>query len=155
MKNVVAQADAEVARVAAEANKMKWSRFVYCGALTASTTLLVTYGVSPWLTVPLGAFAAWWTFVCTRALWTLVSFRIELWRLHQAPQGPTLEEIYEQSAQAARERPHQTPPAARKRKLWEWLSNPKLDRWINVGTVIGVLSFPALLWFPLIFWLFK
>lgn len=139
MKDFNVQAAVAAAEKAA---KIKWSRFAYCGALTACTMLLVTHDVSPWVTVPLGAFAAWWTFVCTRALWTVVSFRIAVWRLHEAPQGPTLEEIYKQSA-------------TRERKRWEWLANPKLDRWIDAGTVMGVLAFPALLWLPLIFWLFK
>lgn len=121
---------------------MKWSRFAYCVAFIAITTLLVIYGVSPLLTVPLVVFAAWWTFLCTRALWSVVSFHIAVWRLHQTPQLPT-------------ELPTLEEWAARKRKRWEWLSNPKLDGWINVGTVIGVLCFPALLWLPLIFWLFK
>jgi len=115
---------------------MKWSRFAYCVALTVSVVLLFTHGASPWVTVPLGAFAAWWTFLCTRALWTVVSFRIAVWRLHQAPSMGDW-------------------PAALKIKRWEWLSDPKLDRWINVGTVMGVLCFPALLWLPLIFRLFK
>jgi hypothetical protein len=121
---------------------MKWSRFVLCGAFTASETLLVTQRVGPWITVPLGAFAAWWTYLCTRALWSEVSFRIAVWRLHQTPQGPTLEEVNKHSA-------------ARKRKRWAGLSNPKLDRLIDVGTVVGVLGFPAFLWIPLIFWLCK
>src|SRR5260370_12927649 len=99
---------------------MKWSRFAYCAAFIAITTLLVIYGVSPLLTVPLVIFAAWWTFVCTRALWSVVSFRIAVWRLHQAPQLPTLEEI-EQSA-------------AHKRKRWEWLSNTKLDGFVDAAT---------------------
>jgi hypothetical protein len=54
---------------------MKWSRFAYCAAFIAITTLLVIYGVSPLLTVPLVVFAAWWTFLCTRALWSVVSFQ--------------------------------------------------------------------------------
>jgi hypothetical protein len=95
--------------------------------LTIGTTLLIIQGVNPWLTVPLGAFAAWWTFKCTRTLWAVVSFRIEVWRLHQAPS------ISIEDWRAPR---------------WQWLSNPKLDSWINVGTVIGVLCFPALLWLP-------
>jgi hypothetical protein len=42
----------------------------------------------------------------------------------------------------------------RKVKRWKWLANPKLDWLVNVGTMVGVLGFPALLWLPLIFWLF-
>jgi hypothetical protein len=42
----------------------------------------------------------------------------------------------------------------RKTQPWEWLSNPRLDGLVNVGTFATVLGFPALLWFPLIFWLF-
>jgi hypothetical protein len=114
---------------------MKWSRLAYCAALTASTGILVSYAVSPWITVPLGAFAAGWSFLCTRALWSEVSFRIAVWRLHQAPSMDDW-------------------PAPRKMQ-WEWLSNPKLDHLIEVGTVIGVLCFPALLWLPLIFWVLK
>src|SRR5262249_46267582 len=48
---------------------MKWSRVAYYAVFMAVLTLFVTHGVSPWLTVPLGAFAAWWTYVCTDALW--------------------------------------------------------------------------------------
>jgi hypothetical protein len=84
----------------------------------------------------LGAFAAWWSFLCTRALWSEISFRIAIWRLHQAPSMDDW-------------------PAARKIKRWEWLSNPKLDRWIDVGTIIGVLCFPVFLWAPIIFWVLK
>jgi hypothetical protein len=84
------------------------------------------------LTVPLGAFAAWWTSLCTRALWSEVSFRISTWRLHQTPSYDLAE--------------------MREVKRWEWLSYPKLDGWINAATVAGVLVFPALLWLPLIFW---
>jgi hypothetical protein len=36
-------------------------------------------GINPWLTVPLGAFAAW-TYLCTMALWHLTSFHIAVWR---------------------------------------------------------------------------
>jgi hypothetical protein len=32
---------------------MKWSRPAYCAALTVSTGLLVSNGLTPWLTVPL------------------------------------------------------------------------------------------------------
>jgi hypothetical protein len=68
---------------------MKWFRLVYCAAFMALTTFLVMRGASSWLTVPLGAFAAYWTFLCTRALWTVVSFRVAVWRLHQAPTNST------------------------------------------------------------------
>jgi hypothetical protein len=118
-------------------HEMKWSRLVYCAAVTALTTFLVTRGISLWFTVPLGAFAAWWTVECTRALWTEVSFRIAAWRLHQAPSLPI---------------DHFNAPR-RKVKRWEWLSNPKSDSWIDAATIVGVLIFPALLWFPLILWL--
>jgi hypothetical protein len=43
-------------------------------------TLLVAQGVSPWVTVPLGAFAAWWTYLCMAALWDVASFRVAIWR---------------------------------------------------------------------------
>jgi len=68
---------------------MKWSRLAYCAALAAVTTLLVVLGTSQWFTVPLGALAAWWTFVCTRALWVVASFQVELWRYQQSPSLPT------------------------------------------------------------------
>lgn len=116
---------------------MKWSRFAYCAALTAATGILIGQGASPWITIPLGAFAAWWTFVCTRALWSDFSYRIAIWRLHQAPSWTT------------------DWPATREVKRWEWLSNPKLDSLIAVATVLSVLCFPALLWVPLIIWVFK
>jgi hypothetical protein len=117
---------------------MKWSRFVYCGAVTALTTFLVIRGASPWFTVPLGAFAAWWTLLCTHALWTVASFHVEVWRGHQIA-SPSIEEI--KAGQP------------RKAKRYEWLANPKLDSWINAGTFVGVLVFPASLWLPLILWL--
>ncbi len=89
---------------------MKWSRLAYCAALTTLATVLVMRGTSPWLTVPLGAFAAWWTFICTRALWSVASFRVEVWRLRQAP-SLSIDDL--------------TVP--RQVKRWEWLSNPSLD----------------------------
>jgi hypothetical protein len=116
---------------------MKWSRLVYCAAITAITTFLVMRGTSPWFTVPLAAFAVWWTFMCTRALWSVASFRIAVWRLDQAP-SLSIDDL----------------TVARKVKRWEWLSNPSLDGLVNVGTIVAVLGFPALLWLPLIFWLF-
>jgi hypothetical protein len=116
---------------------MKWSRLAYCAVLTAFTTVLVMRGASPWLTIPLGAFAAWWTFICTRALWSVASFRVAVWRLHGAP-SLSSDDL--------------TMP--RQVKQREWLSNPKLDGLVNVGTIVGVLGFPALFWLPLIFWLF-
>jgi hypothetical protein len=109
---------------------MKWSRFAYCAAFTVGTGVLIKYGVSPWLTIPLCAFAAWWSFQCTYALWSEFSFRTAIWRAHQAP---SLE-------------------LDRKIQKWEWLSNPKLDFFIKAGTVIAALFFPTLLWFPLFFW---
>ncbi|WMT71914.1 hypothetical protein [Bradyrhizobium sp. Ash2021] len=100
-------------------------------------TILVTRGTSPWLTVPLGAFAAYWTYLSTKAVWHVMSFRIAVWRANLLPpisvKNPT------------------EPPAAQK-SLW-WLANPKLDKAVDVATVVGVLVFPALLWLPLIFWL--
>jgi hypothetical protein len=42
----------------------------------------------------------------------------------------------------------------RKVKQWEWLSDPGLAGFVNVGTIVTVLAFPALLWLTLIFWLF-
>jgi hypothetical protein len=108
---------------------MKWSRLAYCAAFVALTTLLVVGGVTPWLSVPIGAFAAYWTIICTRALWSLASFRVSAWRLHQLD-------------------------LPRKAKQWEWLSDPKLDGLVDALTVAGVLLFPMLLWLPLIYWLF-
>jgi len=115
---------------------MKWCQIAYCTVIAALTTFLVVRGTSLWFTAPLGAFAAWWTFTCTRALWSVASFRVEVWRAHQAPSLPDDLTV------------------ARKVKQWEWLSNPRLDGLVNVGTIITVLGFPALLWLPLIFWLF-
>jgi hypothetical protein len=116
---------------------MKWSHVAYCAALTALATVLVMRGTSSWLTVPLCAFAAWWTFIWTRALWSVASFRVAVWSLHRAP-SLSADDL--------------TVP--RLVKQWEWLSNPRLDGLVNVGTIVGVLGFPALLWLPLIFWLF-
>jgi hypothetical protein len=115
---------------------MKWSRIAYCAALVALTTLLVVGGVTPWLSVPLGAFAAYWTIICTHALWSSASFRIAIWRLHQAP-SLSIDDLM----------------VPRKAKQWEWLSDPKLDGLVDALTVLGVLLFPALVWLPLIFWL--
>jgi hypothetical protein len=112
---------------------MKWSRLFYCAALTALTTFLVIRGAALWFTIPLAIFAAWWTVLCTRALWTLVSFHIATWRLRQAP-SPSLDEL-------------------RRVKRWEWLSNPSLDGLIDAATIAGALVFPAVLWLPLILWL--
>jgi hypothetical protein len=113
---------------------MRWSRLAYCAALVALATLLVLGGVTPWLSVPVGAFAACWTIICTHALWSLASFRVAAWRLHQAP-SPSIDDLA-------------------KAKQWEWLSDPKLDGLVDALTVAGVLLFPMLLWLPLIFWLF-
>ena len=118
---------------------MKWSRFIYCAATVALAELLITNGASPWFTVPLGAFAAWWTFICTRTLWTLSSYHVAGWRLHQAPSLPPLHDL----------------DAPRKVKQWEWLSNPKLDRLVDAVTMVIILGFPVLLWLPLIFWLIR
>ncbi len=90
---------------------MKWSRLVYCAAITALTTFLVMRGTSPWFTVPLAAFAVWWTFMCTRALWSVASFRVAIWRLHQAP-SLSADDL--------------TVP--RKVKQWEWLSGTRRFR---------------------------
>ena len=116
---------------------MKWSRVAYYAVFMAVLTLFVTHGVSPWLTVPLGAFAAWWTYVCTDALWQGTSFRIAVWPRHLLP--PTsVEVLFKQ----------------RKRKMLWWLANPKLDPAVDIATFVGVLVFPALLWLPLVYWLF-
>jgi hypothetical protein len=112
---------------------VKCSRLFYCAALAALTTFLGIRGAALWLTGPLAIFAGWWTVLCTRALWTLVSFHIATWRLDQAP-SPSIDE-------------------PRKVKRWEWLSDPKLDSWIDAVTIAGVLAFPAVLWLPLVFWL--
>jgi len=63
---------------------MKWSRLGYCAAVAALTTLLVTRGFSAWITVPLAAFGAYWTALCTYALWHVASFRVAVWRRHLA-----------------------------------------------------------------------
>lgn len=115
---------------------MKWSSLGYCAAVAALTTLLVARGFTAWITVPLAVFGAYWTILCTRALWHVVSFQISVWRLHQAPSL--------QIDDCA------TPRTV---KRWEWLSNPRLDGLIDVGTVLCVLVFPAVLWLPLILWL--
>jgi hypothetical protein len=115
---------------------MKWSRVVYCAAITALMTFLVTRGTTPWVTVPLGAFTAWWTVTCSHALWGVASLRVAAWRLHQAPSP-----VYDWSV-------------PRKVKRLEWLSNPRLDSLVKLGTGIAVLGFSALLWLPLAFWLF-
>ena len=104
---------------------MKSSRLFYCAVFTVTTGLLISHGASPWVTVPLGAFAAWWSYVCTHALWSEFSYRIAVWRLHQALSLDGW-------------------PEARKVKRWEWLS-----------TLVAVLCFPILLWLPLIFLAFK
>jgi hypothetical protein len=67
----------------APALSMKWSRFFYCAATVAVAELLITNGVSLWFTVSLSAFAAWWTFECTRALWRFV--QLSCCRLAPAP----------------------------------------------------------------------
>jgi hypothetical protein len=117
---------------------MKWSHLFYCAAVVALTTFLVTRGISPWFTVPLAGFAAWWTYLCTCALWTVVSFRVAVWRARLLPPLPRSMEDLETSP---------------KINTWIWLANPKLDSSINAATMVGVLVFPSLLWLPLIFWL--
>ena len=103
----------------------------------AVLTLLVVQGVSPSITVLLGVFAAYWTYLCTKAVWQVTSFRIAVWRADLLPpisaNDPT------------------KPPTARK-PLW-WLADPKLDKAVDIATVVCVLVFPALLWLPLISWL--
>jgi hypothetical protein len=109
---------------------MKWSRCFYGAALAVLTTFLVARGISPWFTVPLAGFAAWWTYLCTDAL--------SRCGLESTPNSiASTDEI-------SAGQPH-------KAKRWEWLANPKLDSSINAATVVGVLVFPALLWLPLIF----
>jgi hypothetical protein len=95
---------------------MRWSRLAYCAALVALTTLLVVGGVTPWLSVPIGAFAAYWTTICTHALWSLASFRVAAWGLHQAP-SPSIDDL------------------PRKAKQWEWLFDPKPDGLVDALTV--------------------
>jgi hypothetical protein len=128
----------EIRGSSSTSDEIKWSRFVYCGGAAALTTFLIMLGASPWFTVPLGAFAAWWTFECTRALWTIVSFRVAIWRLHQLS-PPSIDDIIRQ--------------APRKAKRWEWLSNPRLHGLVDAATIAGVAVFPAVLWLPLILWL--
>jgi hypothetical protein len=118
---------------------MRWSRFVYCAGLTFLTTYLVTLGVSPWLTFPMGAFAAYWTVLCTRALWIEGSFRVEVWRGHLTKPR----EIPDFTAN--------TPLTTR----WWWLANPKLDGLTNAVTGLAVLVFPLVLWLPLILFLLR
>ena len=116
---------------------MKWSRVAYCAVFIAVLTLFVVQGVSPWITVSLGGLAAYWTYLCTRALWHMASLRVAVWRLNLLP-PVSIEDLIK--------------PRKRK-KLW-WLANPKLDPAMDIATFVGVLVFPALLWFPLIYWLF-
>jgi hypothetical protein len=104
--------------------------------MVAATTLLVIVGagVSRWLSVPLGAFAAYCTIVCTHALWSLASFRIAAWRLHQAP-SPSISDL-----------PRNAQP-------WEWLSDPKMDGLVDALSLAGALLFPMAMWLPLVIWL--
>jgi hypothetical protein len=111
---------------------MKWSRVAYCAVLMGVLTLFVVQGVSRWITVPLGALAAYWTYLCTRALWHVASLRVAVWRANLLP-------------------PVSIEPRKRE-KLW-WLANPKLDPTMDIATFVGVLVFPALLWLPLTYWL--
>jgi hypothetical protein len=117
---------------------VKWSRLAYCAALTAITTLLIARGTSPWITIPLGMFSAWWTFTCTRALWHVTSYRLAVWRLRQAP-SLSMSDL--------------AGAGPRRVKSWQWLSDPRLDGLVNVVTIVGALVFPALLWLPLIYWI--
>src|SRR5579872_2796298 len=109
---------------------MKWSRVACCAAFMVVLTLLVRQEVSPWITVPLSALAAYWTYLCTVALWHVASFRIAVWRAHLLPPVPVED--------------YSTKPSERER-LW-WLANPKLDPAVDIATIVGVLVFPALLW---------
>ncbi|MDH2341526.1 hypothetical protein [Bradyrhizobium sp. SSUT77] len=120
--------------IALGAVSMKWSRFVYCAAVAALTTFLVICGISLWITVPLAVFGAYWTVLCTHALWRVASFRVAGWRLHLTPSFSAID---------LTER--------RKVKPWQWLSHPRLDGLVNAGTIVCVLGFPTLLWLPLIF----
>jgi len=118
---------------------VKWSRVAYCAALAALVTFLVMRGnTSLWFTVPLSAFAVWWTYICTTALWHVASFRIAVWRMHLLPPTTSVEDLNK----------------PRKRKMFWRLADPKLDPAVNVATIVGVLLFPALLWLPLTYWLF-
>lgn len=114
---------------------MKWSRLGYCAALAALTTFLVIRGVSPWLTIPLTGFGAYWTVLSTSALWHVASFHVSGWRLRLAPSLSADDLI-----------------APREIKPWQWLSHPRLDGLVNAGTIIFALSFPALLWLPVVLW---
>jgi hypothetical protein len=116
---------------------MKWSGVAYYAVFMAVLTLLVMEGVSPWITVCLTALAAGWTYICTRALWHVASFRIAVWRARLLP-PMSVEDLIK--------------PRGRK-MLW-WLANPKLDPAVDMATFVGVLVFPALVWLPLVYWLF-
>jgi hypothetical protein len=62
--------------------EMRWSSLAYCAALVALTTLLVVGGVTPWLSVPIGAlprtgqpsalapYGVWRIFVLPRGVYT-------------------------------------------------------------------------------------
>lgn len=118
---------------------IKWSRVAYCAGVVVVETVLVTHETSAWITFPLGAVAAWWTFVCTREVWAWAAFHIAVWRLHQGPAPISVEDIVNNKRAAGRR--------------WQSLSNPALDRWINLGTVLLALALPALLWSRLVVWL--
>jgi hypothetical protein len=111
---------------------MKWSSIILCTVFMAMLTVLAAQGVSPWLTVPLGAFGGYWTCVCTNALWHVASYRIAIWRAN------LLLPIGDQTK-------------VRAPILW-WLANPDLDKAVDTATLVGVLLFPALLWLPLVLW---
>jgi hypothetical protein len=104
---------------------MKWSRLAYCAVFMALLTLFVVRGISPWITVPLGALAAYWTYHCTVAVWHVASFRVAVWRANLFPPE----------------------------RLW-WLANPQLDPAMDIAAFVGVPIYPILLWLPLlIHWL--
>ena|ERR1700732_1586419 len=115
---------------------MNWSGVAYYAVFMAVLTLFVMEGVNPWITVWPGVLAAGWTYICTKALWHVASFRIAVWRAHLLP-PISVEDLI---------KPHE------QKMLW-WLANPKLDPAADVATFVGVLVFPALLWLPLVYWL--
>jgi hypothetical protein len=117
---------------------MKWSRIVYCAVFMAVLTILVVQGVSPWITVSLGALAAYWTYFCTRALWHVASLRVAVWRANLLPPVSLGDWI----------KPHK-----REEKLW-WLASPKLDPAMDIITFVGVCTLSEwwiILYYPVIF----
>jgi len=112
------------------------SWLAYCVAYAALTTFLIMWNASLWLTLPLGFFALWWTFVCTRLLWDISSFRISAWRAHLR----ALKDL-----------------GPRNGKHFRWLAkrclaDPKLETAVDLAKIGGTIGFPALLWLPLILW---